>query len=332
MSISIIENPDRNLWDSFLEGQHLSNLWQTFEYGEVYKACFSHISITRLLVLNDNTPEAIVQGNFSSFLGFGTTLIIREGPVISSNSGDHQGILNELLNALENFGVKKHIIKIQIWWPKSWESNTVFRYLGYEPINTTINYVVNLDFGIEGLWKHIHHNKRKNVKKALSKGVEVRETSDYEDIHKFLDLYLASAKRHNLSSPQFSWFEAIWKLRKQQTRIFFARWKRKDVSGVFTTTHGKTIYALSAGSLSEGFEARPNDMLHWKVMEWGCRQGFSKYHMGEVHPEQEQGARYRNIWRWKREWNGDLDVVQHYEKNISKYPLIAQIYKILKKS
>jgi hypothetical protein len=326
--ISIVDYPDRNLWNSFLDNQFPGDLWQTIDYGEINKISYPYTSTVRILVLQDNAPEAIVQGIYNRFFGFGTILTVREGPVISAKNGNKHDLLKNTLCALEDFGVRKRIIKIQVLWPQGWESHDVYRHLGYEPTSKSINYVVNLNFGVEDLWKHIHHNKRKNIKKALSKGVEVREANDYADIQRFLNLYIAAAKRHELHPPLFSWFEAFWKLRRSQTKIFFAKWNGKDVSGVFITIHGKIIYALSAGSLSEGFEARPNDMLHWKVMEWGCEQGYSRYHMGEVHPDL---PKYQNIWRWKREWNGDLEVVLHYEKNISKYPLITQMYKIFKK-
>ena len=46
--------------------------------------------------------------------------------------------------------------------------------------------------------------------------------------------------------------------------------------------------------------------------------------MGEVQPE--EGVSAGGIWRWKREWNGDIDHSYVFRKSILKYGLIERVY------
>ena len=116
----------------------------------------------------------------------------------------------------------------------------------------------------------------------------------------------------------------IHEIKKMRQRCFSQGGTRKRVK-CLCSTHAKTIYALGFGYLRTALEVRPNDLLHWKIIEWGCRKGFLKYHMGEVHPESKDG-----VWRWKREWNGDQDPAHIFVKSISKYAFIERIYDRLK--
>ena len=203
--------------------------------------------------------------------------------------------------------------------------------MGYKHVGTNFAYNVDLSRGAEDLWRRIYGNKRRNINKAVSRGVEFTESSSFEDIVKFYDLYLDLAQRHKYVPPPLSWFQAMWNSRSQEdsSKVFFARWRGNNVSSVFATIHAKTIYALGWGYLGTDLEVRPNDLLHWKIMEWGAKRGFLRYHMGDVHLETDSSE--GGTWRWKKEWNGDIDDVYIFRKSISKYGLIERVYNRLTK-
>lgn len=276
--------------------------------------------------------EGIVQGLFATFFGFGTVMDIREGPLLSLMSRDKHGLLKSIILALEKLGAKNRVMRIRILWPCKWGCDDLFRNMGYENVGTKTAYTVDLKGGTEDLWRRINGNKRKNIKKALDKGVEFMETSSFDDIEEFYGLFIDLAKRHKFVPTSLSWFQTIWKSRSQEdsSRLFFARWKDKNVSSVFATVHAKTIYALGWGYLDTALEVRPNELLHWKIMEWGCKRGFLRYHLGYVRPDSKD-PHQAGIWRWKKEWNGNLENAYILRKSISKLGLVERIYDKLKK-
>ena len=322
-----LETREVDVWNSFLETNSLGNLWQTIDYAK-FASLSPSARTARIIAVRNGVVEGIAQGTFAKYFRFGTVMDVREGPVLAIASRDKLSVLKSVIAALEKFGVENRVMGIKIQWPYKWGYADMFTNIGYQHVGTSIAYSVDLSGGMEDLWKHIWGNKRKNIKRALERGVEFAESSSFGDIQDFYRLLLEVGKRDKFVPGPLAWFQAVWNSRSQKdsSRVFFARWKGNNVSGVFATTHAKTIYALGFGYLSSALEVRPNDLLHWKIIEWGCKRGFLKYHMGEVFPDSLDGA-----WRWKREWNGDQDPAYIFRKSISKNGLIEKIYDSVKK-
>ena len=332
---SIIENPSAELWKSFLSRFPEGNFEQCFEYGEIAKMAFPNTKVARLALTYDGEPVGTVQGTYSSYLGFGMSLRVMRGPVANTKNKESLRLVENLLMAVEDYGKKNRIIHTQILVPEAWHMHEAFDKLGYAPAGKLNEYVVNLETGIDELWRSIGHNKRRNVKKAMKEGVEVVQSRNHDDLLTFFSMLEAAKKRGGFSSYPLSWFEAVWKVYGpiELSKVFLGRWKGKSVSGVFVVIHGKTVYALAAGSLSEGWKVRPNDIMHWKVVEWACQNGYSKYQMGLVsEPPPTEGSSAWGIWRWKREWKGNLERIQIFDKLfLPRYKLILNAKKLVER-
>jgi lipid II:glycine glycyltransferase (peptidoglycan interpeptide bridge formation enzyme) len=327
----VVENPSAELWNSFLKMSPEGNLGQCFEIGEIAKMVYPRAKVARLSITYNGEPIGIVQGTYSSYFGFGMTLKVMRGPIVNAKTKENLQLVGNLLKELEDYSKRKRIINAQILVPDSWQLQEVFHKMGYASVKIENDYVVNLEEGAQKLWKSIDHNKRRNIKKAMKEGVEIVQSHSHEGLKTFISMYEATAKRRGFSTYPPSWFEAIWKTFKPElSNVFLAYWKGKSVSGVYIVIHGKIVYALSAGSRTEGWEVRPNDILHWKAMEWACQNGYSKYDMGTVSepPPTEESSDW-GLWRWKREWKGSLERIQTFDKTLQpRYKFILQAKKL----
>ncbi len=323
---SISENPKFDIWNSFITNNSPGDLWQTIDYAESLKQLRRHTKTVRLIVSKNGVPECIAQGTFSKIIGFGTVINIHEGPLLSTVSKNNSSLLKYTISAMEKFAAKNRVMGIKVLWPCKWGHIDLFVNMGYKQVGKNFPYTVDLSRGADDLWKRINGNKRRNIKKAINRGVEFTESRNFENIEKFYNLYVDLAQRHNYVAPALSWFQTMWNSRSagDSSKVFFAKWRGNNISSVFVTMNGKTIYALGWGYLGEDLEVRPNDFLHWKIMEWGSKRGLLKYHMGDVHPE--VGASEGGTWRWKKEWNGDMEDVYVFRKSLSKYGFIERIY------
>lgn len=317
---SIVEEPSYALWNSVLSSSVKGNFEQTFEYGEIMKTSSPHTRVVRLLAVDNKGPVGIVQGRYLNILGFGLSITVGgsvgggAGPVTIVKGEERALLVQYLLMALENFGVRNRIMELKVWWPDSWGMRNIFRDQRYKCTGKANKFTVDLNKPLDDLWNSVASNKRKNVRKAVKKGVEVIQGHSHEDLLSYYGMLQASGKRAGFTYPPLSEFEAVWKLYKP-CKVFLAKLKGKNVAGVFIVIHGNTVYARAAGSLRDAWSSRPNDLLHWKVMEWGCEQGFSRYHMGLVtEPVPTKGSHTWGVWRWKREWNGTLEIVRIFRK------------------
>ena len=83
--------------------------------------------------------------------------------------------------------------------------------------------------------------------------------------------------------------------------------------------------------VKEGWYARPNDLLHWKIMEMACERKMSRYYMGMIgKPIPTKTSKVWGLWRWKREWNGDLETIHFLKKfYIPKYRFILKAKEVM---
>jgi hypothetical protein len=331
---TIVSDLSRELWNSFLEKHSDGNFEQCFEYGEISRKAFPRSNVIRLACLSEKEVAGILQGAYSRYFGFGMTLGAMRTPVVDFKHRGSIEIAKVLLEALEDFAKNNRIIEARVLVPEAWNLNDAFQFFGYNVAGQLNEYFVDLSEGVNGLWKSMSHNKRRNIKKAMNEGVEVFESREKEDLLTFYSMLRAAEERASFSSYPLSWFEAVWDIYPTDlSKVFLAKWNGKAVSGVFTVMRGKTVFALAAGSFSEGWRVRPNDVMHWKVMEWACQRGYSKYHMGLVHePPPTEGSSSWGIWRWKREWNGNLEKLQIFHKFFKpKYKLILRAKRLAEK-
>jgi len=332
---SVVKDLPKELWDYFLEKSSDGNFEQCFAYGEISKEAFPKASVARLACMHGDTPVGILQGIYSRYLGFGMTLNVIRSPVVNLKDKNFIHIAETLLKALEEHAKRNRIIEARILVPDAWNIDEAFYSCGYSLVEKLNEYVVNLENGASWLWKNISHNKRRNIKKAMKSGVEVVESRNMRHLMKFYSMLKAAEKRRGFLSYPLPWFKAALNIYDPNlSRIFLAYWNGKAVSGVFTVIHNKTVFALAAGSFSEGWKVRPNDILHWKAMEWACQKGYSWYHMGLVpDPLPTEGSNAWGIWRWKREWNGKLKSLKIFSKVfLPRYTLMLKAKKFVEKA
>ena len=317
MDIKVVENPSKNDWDSFLGKICSGNLQQSFEYGEVAKMVNPHTRVVRLLAVNEGVPVGLSQARYNRRFGFGDRLevggVYGFGPVVDDVAGKEK-VFGELISCLEKQAKKDRVSEVFIFYK---EKIDLLAEYGYALENSFNVYKVYLGKNVEELWKRIAHNKRRNIKKAQSQGVNVICSESCDDLASFYEMHVLAGKRAGFAPHPFNYFSSFLKVfgSSGRAKVFLALYEGRPVAGVFVVFHGDTAYALGAGSREEVWQVRPNDVLHWKAMEWACNNGFSYYHMGYVsEPPPTEGSEGWGLWRWKREWNGILERVFVYHK------------------
>ena len=312
--LRIIDNSSRREWESFLQS-FSGNLSQSFDYGEVKKSA-PHTRVMRLSATNRDSLVGLVQGTYQQRFGGGGWLDVGGlwgyGPVVDSKDEEH--ILRELMLALEKAAIKNRVPGGVILRPSR---SNLLEHSGYSLSSVYNIYTIALRSTSEELWKNIAHNKRRNIKMARERGVEVASHRSYDALVRFYDLYQASSKRVGFASHPLDYFHSYLRIfgKNDKARVFFTVFHDQPVASAFIVVHGNTAYALAAGSQEKFWHVRPNDILHWEAMEWARSEGLSLYHLGHVYePLPVENSPTWSLWRWKREWNGQLEKVYIYNK------------------
>jgi hypothetical protein len=312
----ITDNLPRIDWESFLDELGSGNLQQSFDYGEAQKMADPHTRVLRFSAIDGIRPVGLIQARYNRRFGFGDQVSVGGaygyGPSVTME--DEKSISLELLRSLNLSAIKNRVSEGFIYRPRT---DKLLEDLGYD-LNEIVNvYRVGLQETSERLWKNIAHNKRNNIKKAQEQGAEVVHSKSYDDLVSFYDLLKITAERVGFIPPHFNYFNSFLKFFEANDRsmIFLVVFDHQPVAGVLVVVHGDIAYALAAGSMKETWKIRPNDLLHWKAMEWAVSKGLSWYHLGFVsEPPPTEDSPGGGLWRWKREWNGQFEKAYVYRK------------------
>jgi hypothetical protein len=143
--------------------------------------------------------------------------------------------------------------------------------------------VLDLTRGADALFKGFSSNRRTNVRGAIKRGIEVAVASTREDFEAYYEVYAKWCVRKQQEPVRFETFEQALLLTKNR-RLFLARFEGKVIAGVvIRLSPGGMIEYAANSSLEQDLKLKPNDLLHWRVIEWACSEGYTSYNLAGAH-------------------------------------------------
>jgi hypothetical protein len=143
--------------------------------------------------------------------------------------------------------------------------------------------MLDLSCGPDALFRRFSENKRRNIKRAIKCGVSVEPANDRAKVSDYYSICIEWSRRKGLSIAGEDEFHQTMAL-KNNRLLLLARHEGKIVAGIVIrfSPHGVMEYAANS-SLQNALHLRPNDLLHWRAIEWGCREGMTHYSLGGAH-------------------------------------------------
>jgi hypothetical protein len=143
--------------------------------------------------------------------------------------------------------------------------------------------LLDLSSGPEVLFRKFSDNKRTNIKKAIRYGVSVAAATGREELSAYYSVCIDWCHRKGLPIITEEEFQQTFELTDNRI-LFLARHQGQIIAGVVIRffPNGVMEYAANA-SLECALRLRPNDLLHWRAIEWGCQQGMTAYSLGGTH-------------------------------------------------
>jgi hypothetical protein len=143
--------------------------------------------------------------------------------------------------------------------------------------------MLDLSRGPDALFKTFSENKRRNIKKAIKYGVSVEPAKSRDEISAYHAIYVDWSRRKALPVLGEEDFQDTFALTENRV-LFLARHEGKIIAGVVIRFFPRGIMEYAANSSMENaLRVRPNDLLHWRAIEWGCGEGMIKYSLGGAH-------------------------------------------------
>jgi hypothetical protein len=205
-----------------------------------------------------------------------------------------------------------------------WSQTPLEAFTGHGFLQRSLegNVVLDLSMGADEVFRQFTASRRRNIRLATKHYVEVFQASAREDFSSFYEVYLSwrRTQRKTIQGAEvpFETFEKAYRL-KANRRLFLARFSGKIIAGSTVRFFPKGLLEYAANASLDGYQnVYPNDLLLWKVIEWGCQEGFPRCSLGGAQPFLARSGgtvlpiyRYRVDRTWIRRYDlreGVLDI------------------------
>lgn len=297
----------------FVNSHPNNNFFQSIHAFNIFYEAKNHKPIYFTVEENDallGVLLVVVLKNGQNIKGFlSRRCIIIGGPLVNNNE---EKLIDLLLDKL-NSHIKKRAIYSQFRNDKviSDKLNQLFTKKGY--VHTPhLNIIHDLSLSIGEQWEKIHKGRRKNINRAIRKGVIFRKAAGKQEFDKAYGLIKNTYRRIGLPLADKSLFEACYSQLTDQGifNTFVADYEGEIISTRMVLCYNNTVYDWYAGSDDANLDKYPNDFMPWKVIEWGTQNGYEIFDFGGAgQPDKEYGVR-----DFKLKFGGQLFQNDRFEK------------------
>ena len=186
---------------------------------------------------------------------------------------------------------------------------------GHAPFSASYyRHILKLSADVDAIYAQVQKGRKSNITKAIREGVTITQSNTIDAVKTFYRLHCVTRKKHGTPPQPFSFFQRLYEhiISNDHGQVVLASYNGQTISGaVFLHFGNEVIYKFSASD-SAYQHLRPNDLLMWKVIQWYCRNGYSRLDFGRSEPENE-GLRY-----FKKGWGAE------------EYPILYRRYDLRK--
>ena len=173
----------------------------------------------------------------------------------------------------------------------------------------------------EVIWKQMRKRNRNILRKGIKSGLTCSfngiGTPLPEELNRFYELFCYCQRALGTPVLSLAFFRKLLNIFPNQTAIFSAKYEGKIISSLFVFFHKNTVLPYYIGYDSAYLKYAPNNYLLWKVIQYGCRNGFKEYDMGRSR----QGT---GSYEFKRHWGIEPQQL-YYEYYLARSKKVPQV-------
>jgi lipid II:glycine glycyltransferase (peptidoglycan interpeptide bridge formation enzyme) len=207
---------------------------------------------------------------------------IPRGPLVfTPGSGTASAVVHEVVASARRCGIRVLVIQPPEGAPALDEATTE---IGFRPGVPSVapEATIRLDLrrSDEELLSSMSAMRRRNLRKALRSGLEVRQD---DDIGLFHHLHAATAQRQGFVPVTRENLREQWELLGPHANctMFIARYHGVAAAGIWVTRFGGTVtFKLAGWDASSPAPPHASDVVHWTAIQWARTNGDRTYDLG----------------------------------------------------
>lgn len=146
--------------------------------------------------------------------------------------------------------------------------------------------------------KRFERTHRQNIGTAENRGVRIERGTDSEYVRKYYEMQLETRHRKGVPVQPWKFFELLGKqiLARGLGFILLAYKDTQCLAGGLFLHWQHTLTYKYAASSGEDQQYRPNNLLSWTAMRWGCENGYRVFDLGRTELENAGLRRFKKGW------------------------------------
>jgi lipid II:glycine glycyltransferase (peptidoglycan interpeptide bridge formation enzyme) len=207
-------------------------------------------------------------------------------PLVIKNTED--------LGILLNF-VNKRLLYLY----KHVEIRSLFYPLGEFIVrNAYVVHYMNLNMDFQSVYAHFSDSKKRNIRKAQRENVQIKRLDTLKAVDDFYMLHLKTRRKHGVPTQPKSFFKRIFHtfISSGDGFLMSAYLGKKIIgSAIFLTYNNRIMFKFGASD-EKYLNYRPNDLLFFETIKYGCENGFIQLDFGTSSVGNEGLRRFKTAW------------------------------------
>jgi hypothetical protein len=199
--------------------------------------------------------------------------------VAFSRNADRAEAIRSLIAGLLEEAESAKLVDLFVWSEMAELIDARFRKRPYEGV-----VMMELAQDSDTIFRKFPTKRRTDIRRVIKSGVSVAPAETGDDLSEFYVIHRDWARRKGQQAIGEEEFRETFALRGNR-RLLLARYEGRVIAGVVHRFFPGGVMEYAANnSLESALQLRPNDLLQWRAIEWGCAEGLTKYSLGGAHP------------------------------------------------
>ncbi len=189
---------------------------------------------------------------------------------------------------------------------------------------TYLGHTLNLSKSEEEIFSSFRDSTKRNIKKAINNGVEVKIYNSLESIEEFCRLNCLTRKKHGIPPQPFYFFKKVFEhiILNQIGFIVLASYKNQYIAGAVFFHFGDTAIFKYGASDTKYHHLKPNNLIMWEAIKWYCQNGHKSFCFGRTEVDN------KGLLQFKSGWGATEHHINYYKYDFKKETFVSVVSKL----
>ena len=209
----------------------------------------------------------------------------------------NESTLSAFVRALEQWRIQNHLAQVQVRWPLP-PQNGVFAHGAF------LQHLTPLTGNPSEVFRTFRKTQvQRHIRQAERLGVTTHWGVSRDDLSSFYGLHIRTRRRLGVPVQPKRFFQLLWErlIQRGMGFILLAYQKEQLLAGALFLHLNKTLSYKFGASVPEHWKLRPNDLIFWHAIQWGCRNGYQILDWGRTDLDNDGLRDFKRGWGSKEE-------------------------------